>query len=375
MSSSYEGFPPQIVDSPFAPPQARRERWWLHWLLFVLTFATMTWVGTLYVGGLDPTLFRDPEKVTLTSVLLSSALWYALPLALILFSHEMGHYLMCRRYGIDASPPYFIPFPFLSLFGTLGAFIRIRVPMREKRHVFDVGVAGPIAGFVVTIPFLVYGILHTHPSFEAATQGEQMLFNYSPLVTLLQKALLGRTFDSRYVFEHPTFMAAWAGLFVTMFNLIPIGQLDGGHVLYAVAGRHQRWLATAFFAALVALGFRTWSWWVLAVLLLVLGVRHPRVEDENAPLGAKRTAVAVAALAIFLLCFLPSPVVVSSEPLRRSPRERGGTVVHELHRHRGAEDPGFHAHAVRAQRGDVQVEERASDVGLRRPLESGPPAS
>jgi membrane-associated protease RseP (regulator of RpoE activity) len=354
------------------PPPRRRERWWLHVTLLVVTFGTMTWVGTMYAPALDPEAFRDPASVTLVSVLAASALWYALPLLLILLAHEMGHYLTCRRYGIDASPPFFIPFP--SLFGTMGAFIRIREPMREKRQVFDIGVAGPIAGFVVTVPFLVYGILHTHPSPEAGTQSGTLLFAYPPLVTLLQKALLGHTFDSRHVFEHPTFMAAWGGLFVTMFNLIPLGQLDGGHALYAVAGRRQRVLMIPLLLGLVALGFRFPTWWVLGALVLFFGARHPRVLDEEAPLGTARLLVAAGTLAIFALCFLPVPVVESSAPLR-PPRERGGTLVHQLDLHRRAEDPGRHRDSIGPERGHVLVEQGTREVRLGGAIETGPPAS
>lgn len=340
MSHPYEGLPPAVV----ALLPRRRERWWLHGTLFVLAFAGMTLAGVLYVPALDPGAFRDPAEVTLRSLLVASALFYALPLALILVSHEMGHYLMCRKYGIDASPPYFIPlwYPGMLTFGTLGAFIRIREPMREKRHVFDVGVAGPIAGFVATLPFLIYGILHTHASVEAATQEAPLLFRYPLLVTFLQKALLGHTFDSRHVFEHPTFMAAWAGLFVTMFNLMPLGQLDGGHALYAVAGRRHRYLTIPLLLGLVALGFQFPTWWVLAVLVLVFGLRHPRVRDEEEPLGKARLLVAAGTLAIFVLCLMPVPFEFGSAPPRRPPRERGGTFVHQIHGHHRAEDPGRH---------------------------------
>lgn len=358
--------PPPVLPPPISPAP-RRERWWLHGLLLALTFGTMTFVGTLYLGGLG---IERVRHVTTVEALTLSALFYALPLALILLSHEMGHYLMCRRYGIDASPPYFLPFP--SLFGTMGAFIRIREPMRRKRELFDIGVAGPLAGFVVTIPFLLYGLLHTRPSPEAGMQEGSFLFSYPPIVTLLQDALLPFPFDSTMVFEHPTFMAAWAGLFVTMFNLIPLGQLDGGHALYAVAGRRIRWFTFPLLAGLVALGFRFMTWWILAALVLVFGVSHPRVDDEDAPLGAPRAAVAALTLAVFLLCFLPVPFVTSSAP-RRPPDEGRGTFVHKLDRHHGAEEARRRREAVRPQRRDVPLEERRGEVRFRGPLEAGAP--
>ena len=245
---------------------------------------------------------------------------------------------MCRRYGIDASPPYFIPFP--SLVGTMGAFIRIREPFANKRRLFDVGVAGPIAGFVVAVPILVYGLLHTRVNPTPVTDGT-LVFHYPLLITLLQKVLLGETFTSYDVIEHPAFVAGWFGLFVTALNLIPIGQLDGGHALYAVAGRHTRKIALPLFLIVALLGFKFAGWWVWAVLLLLMGIRHPRLLDEDEPLDDRRRLLALAVLAMLLVCFTPVPLEeTEGSPGGRPPVKGGGTVVHQLHLHRGAEHPG-----------------------------------
>ena len=250
----------------------------------------------------------------------------------------MGHYLMCRRYGIDASPPFFIPFP--SLVGTMGAFIRIREPFRSKDQLFDVGVAGPIVGFVVALPILVYGMAHTRVN-PAAVEGGTLIFHYPLLVTLLQKLLLGTTFTSFDVIEHPAFVAGWFGLFVTALNLVPIGQLDGGHALYAIAGRHTRKIVLPLLAVVVGLGFKFAGWWFWAALLVIMGIRHPRLVDEEAPLDPRRKAIAFLVLVMFVLCFTPVPIEESSDlPPGRPPVERGGTVVHQLDLHRGAERPG-----------------------------------
>ena len=261
-----------------------------------------------------------------------------MPLLAILLAHEMGHYLMCRRYGIDASPPYFIPFP--SLVGTMGAFIRIREPFRTKTHLFDVGVAGPIAGFVVALPFLVYGITHTRVN-PVPVEGGTLVFHYPLLVIFLQKALVGQTFTSLEVIEHPAFLAGWFGLFVTALNLVPLGQLDGGHALYAIAGRHTRKIVFPLLAVVVALGFKFAGWWFWAALLLIMGLRHPRLVDEEEPLDPRRKAVALLVLLLFVLCFTPVPLSETDDlPSGRPPVERGGTVVHQLDLHRGAEHAG-----------------------------------
>lgn len=327
---------------PLQPPPLprRRERWWLHGLLLFLTLCTTTWVGAQYAAGYDRSLVPPPHAAADAWVrLFTAGLTFSLPLLAILVSHEMGHYLMCRHYGIDASPPYFLPLP--SLLGTMGAFIRIREQMRRKHHVFDVGLAGPFAGFVVTLPILVYGISRTHPAGHSTAAGDTWVFQYPLLITIFQKLIAGATFTSYEVFEHPTFMAGWAGLFVTAFNLIPLSQLDGGHALYAVVGRRQRLVAIPVFLALAVLGFQFFTWWILGALILLFGPWHPPVLDEEVPLSRGRKLVALTALAVLALCFTPAPVtLVPTSAPDGPPVERRGTVVHQLDLHRGAKHPG-----------------------------------
>ncbi len=299
-----------LPEAVFAPPiPRRRERWWLHGLLFFLSALTTTWVGASFAVNFRPALMPQ-GNITVEDLrrLVDGALSYSLPLLAILFAHEMGHYLMCRKYGIDASPPYFIPFP--SLVGTMGAFIRIREPFRNKKELFDVGVAGPIAGFVVALPLLAYGIAHTRPSFDLAPTPGTIVFRYPLAVTWLQQALLGRTFDSLHAVEHPVFVAAWFGLFVTALNLLPLAQLDGGHAMYAVFGRNQRKLAIPLLLALALLGLKWSGWWLWVVIVLIIGIRHPPVLDEDAPLDELRRSVAVLVLFIFLVCFAPVPIEI-----------------------------------------------------------------
>jgi membrane-associated protease RseP (regulator of RpoE activity) len=287
----------------------RHERWWLHALLLLLTFGTTTFVGANFAVSFRPSLLPPggfgPGQV---EALVTGALSFSLPLLAILLAHEMGHYLMCRRYGIDASPPYFIPFP--TLVGTMGAFIRIREPIRDKRQLFDVGVAGPIAGFVVALPLLVWGILHSRPNFETLLEPGTILFRYPLAVTWVQKLALGHTFTSEQAVEHPVFVAAWFGLFVTALNLLPLGQLDGGHALYAVFGKRQKTVAIPILGALALLGLKWPGWWLWVVVTLVIGIRHPPVIDEEIPLDGRRLAVAGLVLLMFLVCFAPVPIVV-----------------------------------------------------------------
>ncbi len=287
----------------------------------------------------------------------------------------MGHYLACRRYGIDASPPYFLPFlPFFPLPGTLGAFIRIREPLRDKKSLFDMAVAGPIAGFVVALPVLAWGILQTRPNFDPVPPEGVLTFQYPLVVKLLQLVLVGGTFSSVQVVEHPAFIAGWYGLLVTALNLIPAGQLDGGHTLYAVVGRRNRLFAIPVLLALFLLGFSYPGWWFWAGLVLVIiGLKHPPVADEETPLDPRRKAVALLVLAILVLSFAPIPYKELVSAPRRPPVEGGGTVVHQLHLHPLPERPGRDRHARGADSRHVAVEERARLLSPRRPLEAGPP--
>ena len=275
-----------------------------------MTFATTSYVGAGFAVNFRPGLLPAGGLAGGSlAPLVRGALSFSLPLLAILFAHEMGHYLMCRRYGIDASPPYFLPFP--SLVGTLGAFIRIREPIAGKRQLFDIGVAGPIAGFVVAIPLLFWGIAHSRPNLSPVLEEGTILFRYPLAVTWAQMLTLGQTFTSEQAVEHPVFLAAWFGLFVTALNLLPIGQLDGGHALYAVLGRHQRRAAWPILAALALLGLKWPGWWLWVVITLFIGVKHPPVLDESEPLDAARLAVAVLVLLVFAVCFAPIPLVVT----------------------------------------------------------------
>ena len=293
-------------------PQRRPEPKLRYILLFVLTLLSTTYLGTVHYEA-----FRGgftPQHLTLTVLEWTlRGCWYSVPILLILGAHELGHYVACRYYGVDASLPYFLPMPLL-LTGTLGAVIRIRQPIPGKRALFDIGIAGPIAGFVVAIPVLVLGMYLSNvvaipPDFRGGVIefGEPLLFKAASWLRF------GAVADGYTVNMHPMVFAAWFGMLATALNLLPIGQLDGGHIAYAVLGGRSTAVTLLGVIALVALTV-FWSqfwivWTVLSVLMLfVFGPRHPRVWDEGIPLDRSRLWLAAFAVVIFLLCFTPVPV-------------------------------------------------------------------
>jgi membrane-associated protease RseP (regulator of RpoE activity) len=244
---------------------------------------------------------------------LVTGLAFSLPVVFILLCHELGHYLTCRRYRLPATLPYFLPAP-IAL-GTLGAFIRIRAPIRSKRELFDVGVAGPIAGFVALLPFLVYGVARSRPAPLVPALGEPSgLVLLHPgnclALELVTRVFHGRLPEGVVLDLHPFALAAWVGLLATALNLLPLGQLDGGHILYAVTGRLQRRLALPLWLGLAAAGLYWKGWLFWCLLVLILGLRHPPVRDEAAPLDRGRRLVAFLALVLFVLSFMPVAVEV-----------------------------------------------------------------
>jgi len=291
------------------PVRRRRDRIWLHVLLLLATFATATYVGMEHYGGFLRD-FRVRRLVLPWATWLAGGLWYSITVLAILGAHEMGHYLACRRYGVDASLPFFLPAPG-TLIGTFGAFIKIRQPIRTKRELFDVGVAGPLAGFAVAVPALVIGlglsrVARVPPNFVGLELGEPLVFQ------LVARVLWGAIPEGYSLNLHPMALAAWFGLLATLLNLFPIGQLDGGHIAYAVFGRRSRVITLGTLALAVALTFVSLSWLVWTILLMVMlfsfGPNHPPTLDEHVPLDPARRWLALAALAIFVLCFTPAPI-------------------------------------------------------------------
>lgn len=284
----------------------------LHVSLFILTFLSTLLVGLEYAVSyyhLPPETESLWRRVTATPTLLGLGLWYAVPVMAILLAHELGHYRACRRHGIVATWPLFIPTP--TLLGTLGAFIRIHAPFPSKRALFDVGVAGPLAGFLLTLPVLAVGIGLSR--VEPVLEGGGGLALGEPLgFTLLAHVILGKAAAGTVV-VHPTAFAGWVGLLATAFNLFPIGQLDGGHLAYAVFDRRIAFiLSIGAVLGLVTLGILVWpGWLVWALLVTLVGLRHPWVHAGER-LERRRLLLATAALLAFVLSFAPLPIRIDS---------------------------------------------------------------
>jgi membrane-associated protease RseP (regulator of RpoE activity) len=224
----------------------------------------------------------------------------------ILLAHEMGHYLMTRKYGIPSTLPFFIPFP-MEPFGTFGAIIRMKGVIINKKALFDIGVAGPLCGFIVALPFIVAGILLS--KVQVAIGGPHYRQLGGPLLfKILQSILIGEIPQGFDLLLHPFAYAGWVGLFVTALNLLPVGQLDGGHVVYAVFGDKSRWIFRVSIALLAMLAiFYNPGWLTLVILLFIFGMRHPQPFDTETELDGMRKFVAVIILIIFILSFIPSP--------------------------------------------------------------------
>jgi len=284
---------------------------WRHILLFFLTLLSTTAVGARLAFNFEqnrPT-YIDDLWLAILSVTHPASLVQGLPFSLtlltILLAHEMGHYLTCRYYGIDASLPYFLPAP--TLIGTFGAFIRIRSAIPSKRQLFDVGIAGPLAGFLFLVPALAIGLAYSKIIPGIAVQGD-FVFG-TPGIMRVFEAWIMPGVKPADILVHPIARAAWAGVLATALNLMPIGQLDGGHILYSFVGEHHKVLTRLFVFALLPLGYfsDSWSWIFWAALIFFFGMKHPRLYDPS-PLGRGRVQLAVLALMIFVLCFSPNPV-------------------------------------------------------------------
>jgi len=318
--------------------------WIRHILLLAVTFCTATIAGTLFPfgPGTPPPDVADPQSASEFFQLIASlpqgyarfvlqaigdlftkpenliyGLEFSISLLFILICHEMGHYIACRIYRVDATLPFFIPTPpMIGPAGTFGAFIKILSPMPTRRAVFDIGVAGPIAGFVALIPIAVIGVLRMEPA------SAQQLANPSGLVFAdpIFMRMLGLAFgnDPATGVGNAFYFAAWVGLLVTALNLIPSGQLDGGHAIYAVFGTKVHYwtgrIAFAVMAILSILGMYFYSspsgFLITLILAIMMRVRHPAPFDQT-PLDTKRIAIALLTLVIFALCFVPFPIQIS----------------------------------------------------------------
>jgi membrane-associated protease RseP (regulator of RpoE activity) len=291
-------------------------RVWLHVLLLILTLVSTTIVGSRmqYNFAHDLPAF-DLERdwsVFLTFWRHPAALLDGLPFSLtliaILLAHEFGHYLACVYYGVEASLPFFIPAP--TPIGTMGAFIRIHSAIYSKRILFDVGIAGPIAGFIFLLPALSVGLAFSKVLPGINHQGS-LTFGVPPVLWLLERVIFPGVMPVD-IYLHPVARAGWVGVFATALNLLPVGQLDGGHILYALIGEKHRLVSRIFIAMLIPAGLFFWQGWLMwAVLLFLFARRHPAIYDLT-DIGRERVRLGVLALAMFLLCFMLAPIGNSS---------------------------------------------------------------
>jgi membrane-associated protease RseP (regulator of RpoE activity) len=267
----------------------------LHLVLFILTIFSTLIVGAMQTGT---DLLKEPGKIYM-------GIPFSLTLMLILLSHELSHYFTSRRHGVKATLPYFIPAP--TIIGTFGAFIRMKSPIVTRRALIDIGASGPVAGFIISLIAAVIGLYLSEFVPVSRTDGALNLGD-SILFSFLSRIILGATPSGSDILLNPVAFAGWIGFFVTSINLIPVGQLDGGHIAYALIGEKHIHLSMSLILMMILLGLFSWEgWFVWAALLLILGLRHPPVLYWEVPLDRRRRGIGWLSLVIFILTFIPVP--------------------------------------------------------------------
>jgi membrane-associated protease RseP (regulator of RpoE activity) len=319
----YPIFDPERREIRVVTVQPPRRRTWLHILLFVATLFSTLAIGAHLQDDFNHNVWpfstdkyflpwtwalSDPRRLAL-------GIPFSLCLLGILTAHELGHYILCRRRGVLASLPYFIPFP--SLIGTLGAVIRIRSPIRSRKDLFDIGIAGPIAGFVVAAPILFFSLLQSKPLGIAPDNsfpvlGMPWVFDVARWVLHALGSQAAAADLHTRLYLAPTALAAWFGMLATALNLIPGGQLDGGHIIFALNPRAHRWVSTLCILTLLVLSWNFWGGWLVwAILLRVTGGRHPIVPPQPG-LDRKSKWLSLSAAVMLLLTWIPAPLADQS---------------------------------------------------------------
>lgn len=270
---------------------------WLHLVLFIATFLSTLAVGALQAQPIE-NITKDPSNIL-------KGLPFSLTLMLILLCHELSHYIASKKHHVKATLPYFIPAP--TLIGTMGAFIKMKSPITTRMALIDIGASGPIAGFIISLIATIIGLPLSQVVLTKGLKGSLALGD-SLLFSLLSRLILGEIPDSYDVLLHPVAFAGWIGFFVTALNLIPVGQLDGGHIAYAIMGEKHIHISKVLVPVLIVLGFFLWEGWIIwGVLLLILGLRHPPVLYWETPLDKNRRAISWITAIIFIITFIPTP--------------------------------------------------------------------
>ena len=316
--------------------QRPRTRWWLYVLFLLLTMFSTTVVGARMEFNYlhrQPAISLNDDLISLFPIgwalqpasNLLLGLPFSLTLMFILFAHEMGHYLYARHYRVYVTPPFFVPFP--SLIGTLGAFIRIKSPIPSRAALFDIGIAGPIAGFIPACVALLVGLSLSHPMPHPTASQIQLGF---PLVFECARRLLGIHTPLSSLSLHPIAAAAWVGMFATALNLLPGGQLDGGHIVHSISPALHRRVTLLTVLALMPLGIYLWMGWFLWAVVLASTSKHPRVPRYPSVTG-KRQAIAVCGLLMLVLSFTPAPFThISGKEAWPDIRDGARQTVHDL---------------------------------------------
>jgi len=291
----------------------RKKKAWLNIILFLATVCSTFLVGIILGAnfllselsieeiGISQSveIFQNPKIILL-------AIAYSATLMGILLAHELGHYLTCRHYKISATLPYFIPAP--TIIGTFGAFIRIKSPITEKKALFDIGIAGPLSGFFLSLPALIYGL--SLSKLTSSIPDEETIIFGDPLILQIIAKLIFKDIPlESSIILHPIAFAGWIGILVTSFNLFPVGQLDGGHIAYSIFGKRAFIVARIFFILFIIMGIFFWiGWFIWAFIIFIMGLKHPRIIDEKTPLSTKRKLLGILILIIFILSFIPAPI-------------------------------------------------------------------
>lgn len=272
---------------------------YLHILLFGLTFLSTLSVGALHEGV---NIFAEPSK-------LYRGLPFSATLLVILSAHELSHYYYSRRHHVEATLPYFIPAP--TLFGTFGAFIKMKSPITTRTALMEIGASGPIAGFIVSVMASAAGLAYSEVIMTTKLAEGSVMLGDPIIFKALSLLIIGPLPDTQDIVLHPVAFAGWIGFFVTSLNLIPVGQLDGGHIAYAVLGDVHEKLSKILIGVLAVLGaFVFEGWLVWAVLLVILGLRHPPIIHADIPLDPSRKRIGMISLAIFIITFMPVPITI-----------------------------------------------------------------